>query len=214
MDQDSNKDQTQTQSSPSKAGTIPSGVGVMPSSDTGATPTTPPMTTSDSPSTNEQPSASGGLSMGFSMNPPATPPTTPTLDSSQSPLQIDNQTPNLGSTIPPTSATPPPTDPGYTQTKSHRMMYIFIFLSIVIVVSLIVLFFYRQYMNITGQSEQTPTISPQVTTATSPTAPPTLTPVNEEEGELQQIKIEEIDNELKDIETDVNQLNASPTTTQ
>ena len=94
------------------------------------------------------------------------------------------------------------------------MMYIFIFLSIIIVVSLIVLFFYRQYMNITGQSEETPTISPQITRVTSPTAIPTLTPVNQEEADLQKISIEDIDKELQDIETDVNQLNASPTTVQ
>ena len=67
-------------------------------------------------------------------------------------------------------------------------------------------------MNFTGQSEETPTISPQITKVISPTAIPTLTPVNEEEADLQKINIEEIDKELQDIETDVNQLNASPTT--
>ena len=184
----------------------------MPSSDTTATPTTP-ATTPESSTINQQPASGGGsLSMGFSMNPPTsmqepaspsttTPPSTSTMDVSQSDPSIPTES-------------PPPSDPGYTQTKSHRMMYIFIFLSIVIVVSLIVLFFYRQYMNITGQSEETPTISPQITRVTSPTAIPTLTPVNQEEADLQKISIEDIDKELQDIETDVNQLNASPTTVQ
>ena len=220
MDQDSKKNQTQTPAS--STGPIPSGVGVMPSSDTTATPTTP-ATTPESSTINQQPTSEGGsLSMGFSMNPPTsmqepasssttTPPSTSTMDPSQSPLQIDNQESPKSDPLIPTES-PPPTDPGYTQTKSHRMMYIFIFLSIIIVVSLIVLFFYRQYMNFTGQSEETPTISPQITKVISPTAIPTLTPVNEEEADLQKINIEEIDKELQDIETDVNQLNASPTT--
>lgn len=207
MDQDSSKNKTQSPASPT--GPIPSGVSVIPPSDTVAAPTTPPTTTETS-TTNEQPASGGGLSMGFSMNPPTTP---PTMESPQSPLQIDTQEPPKLDPLTP-SATPPPTDPGYTQTKSHRMTYIFIFLAIIIVVSLIVLFFYRQYMNITGQGEVTPTVSPQITKVTSPTAIPTVTPVNAEEADLQKINIENIDKELQDIETDVNQLNASPTTIQ
>lgn len=206
MDQDSNKNKTQSPAS--TTGPIPSGVGVIPPTDT-----TPPMTppgTIDASTSSQQSASEGGLSMGFSMNPPAT---TPSMEIPQSSLQTDTQEPPKSDSLAPES-TPPPTDPGYTQTKSHRMTYIFIFLSIIIVVSLIVLFFYRQYMNITGQSEETPTISPQITRATSPTATPTVTPVNEEEADLQKINIEDIDKELKDIETDVNQLNASPSATQ
>ena len=205
MDQDSSKNKTQSPAS--TTGPIPSGVGVIPPTDTASTPTTPP-TTIDTSTSPQQPASGGGLSMGFSMNPPAT---APTMESSQSPLQIDTQEPPKSDPLTPT-ATPPPIDPGYTQTKSHRMTYIFIFLAIIIVVSLIVLFFYRQYMNITGQGEVTPTVFPQITKVTSPTATPTVTPVNAEEADLQKINIENIDKELQDIETDVNQLNASPTT--
>ena len=172
------------------------------------------------PASGDQTSA-GGLSMGFSMNPPATP-SQPTMPNSTTPEQTTSEPSILSQAglqndsqqIPPQDTSMAPMDPGYTQTKSHRMTYIFIFLAILIVISLVVLFFYRQYMNITGQNEVAPTTSPQVTKSTSPSVAPTLTPVNEEEADLQQINIEDIDNELKDIETDVNQLNASPTVAQ
>jgi len=207
MDQDSSKNQTQ--SSTSTTGPIPSGVSVTLPEEKTVPPMTPPaMTETTTPTTEQQPAqASGGLSMGFSMNPPAggeQPAVQATPSSSAPSMDI----PQSG--IPPVT-TPPPVDPGYTQTKSHRMTYIFIFLAIVIVVSLIVLFFYRQYMNITGQNEPTPSISPQITKVTSPTATPTVTPVNAEEADLQKINIEDIDQDLKDIQTDVNQLNTSPT---
>ncbi len=112
---------------------------------------------------------------------------------------------DVGATPPP-SVPPTPADPGYAQTKSHSMMFVVIGIIVLVVVSLAVLFFYRQFTNMTG-SEATMSPSPQA--AVSPTKPPispTVTPANAEEKELQQIDIGEVDTEFKNIEKDITDL--------
>jgi len=98
----------------------------------------------------------------------------------------------------PTSETPVASDE-YTETKSNKLIYIFVFVLVVILLSLVGLFFYKQYLNTTGSSN-TPTAQPTIV------ASPSVLPSTEEETELNQIEIPDLDQELQDVEEDIEQL--------
>lgn len=87
---------------------------------------------------------------------------------------------------------------GYAETKSNKLLYIFVFVLVVVLLSLVGLFFYKQYMNTTTQVE--PVIKEPVE------ASPTSAPAIEEESELNQIEVPDIDQELSDIQKDIEQL--------
>lgn len=121
-------------------------------------------------------------------------PTTPT-DMSQTPPPVTPPQ-NPGS----------PQDPGYAQTKSHNMMFIIVGIVVLVIISLAVLFFFRQFTSMTDQGADT-TPSPQaMTSPTNPPVSPTVTPANAEEEELQQIDLGEIEEELSNIEKDITEL--------
>ncbi|PIZ62866.1 hypothetical protein COY16_03325 [Candidatus Roizmanbacteria bacterium CG_4_10_14_0_2_um_filter_39_13] len=97
------------------------------------------------------------------------------------------------------STTPSGDDFGYTETKSNKLLYIFVFVLVVVLLSLVGLFFYKQFTSTTaGQPVQE--VAPTV--AESPAAEP----ATEEEAELDQIEIPDLDQELQDINTDIEQL--------
>jgi uncharacterized protein HemX len=130
------------------------------------------------------------------------------MNSSAGSSDPSTQTAEAAMTPPPNDPTPPAADsgnPGYTQTKSHNMLYIVVALVVIVGISLIVLFFYQQYRSLSTQETQTPT---PVVAQTSPTPKlsPTVTPVNTEESEVQAVVIEDIDKDLSDIEKDMTQL--------
>lgn len=95
-------------------------------------------------------------------------------------------------------------DVGYTETKSNKMIYILVFVLMVILFSLVGLFFYKQLTSSNSATQISPTPAMQVTPTDAVT--PTVTPVNDEEAELQQIEIPDIDRDLQEIETDLEQL--------
>jgi|GEM_PF-6323925 len=90
-------------------------------------------------------------------------------------------------------------DFGYTETKSNKLLYIFVFVLVVVLLSLVGLFFYKQFISTTAEQpiqEVAPTVA----------VSPVVTPANEEEAELDQIEIPDIDKELQDIQQDIKQL--------
>ncbi len=94
-------------------------------------------------------------------------------------------------------------DVGYTETKSSKLVYILVGLLLVILLSLVGLFFYKQMAAAPAETQITPSpvqVSPTVEVS------PTVTPVNEEEADLQQIEIPDIDQDLQQIESDLDQL--------
>jgi len=101
--------------------------------------------------------------------------------------------------------TPQPVAPdmGYTETKSSKLVYILVAVLLVILLSLVGLFFYKQMMTVPSETQLSPTPA-QV----SPTevVSPTVTPANEEEADLQQIDIPDVDQDLQQIESDLNKL--------
>src|SRR3989339_1269446 len=115
-------------------------------------------------------------------------------------------TPAIPVGTPPVDTSGPSTSPanaardsvGYTETKSNKLLYIFVFVLVVVLLSLVGLFFYKQYLNTTtNQNSQ----SSEPTVAVSPT----VAPATEEESELNQIEIPDIDQELSDINKDIEQ---------
>lgn len=135
-----------------------------------------------------------------------------TAGSSVTPPTTIDSTSEAHAGITPPPATPPMstaesnvTDPGYAKTKSNHMVLITVILVIVAFASVLVLFFYRQYSNLVNPSSSiSPT--PVAKAVISPTSTPSPTPANEEEKELQSLKIDEIDTELQNIEKDLTQL--------
>ncbi|QQS43297.1 hypothetical protein IPM65_03990 [Candidatus Roizmanbacteria bacterium] len=106
-----------------------------------------------------------------------------------------------------TSAEPVPQpvypDVGYTETKSSKLVYILVGLLLLILLSLVGLFFYKQMAAAPAETQISPSpvqVSPTVEVS------PTVTPVNEEEADLQQIEIPDIDQDLQQIESDLDQL--------
>lgn len=95
-------------------------------------------------------------------------------------------------------------DMGYTKTSSNKMLYVLVAVLALILVSLVGLFFYKQYTNTTSKAVVTPTPAPKETTVEKPS--PTVTPVNDEEAELQDIVIEDIDADVSSIEADLKEL--------
>lgn len=94
-------------------------------------------------------------------------------------------------------------DVGYTETKSSKLVYILVGILLVILLSLVGLFFYKQMTATPAESQLSPT--PAQVSPTSVVSP-TVTPVNDEEAELQQIDIPDIDEDLQQIESDLNKL--------
>lgn len=89
---------------------------------------------------------------------------------------------------------------GYTETKSNKLLYIFIFVLVVVLLSLVGLFFYKQF---------TSTTSDKTSQGVSPTvavSPVVTEPVTEEDAELDQIEIPDLDQEMQDINEDIEQL--------
>lgn len=97
----------------------------------------------------------------------------------------------------------PPTSVGYTETESSKLIYILVGVLVVILLSLVGLFFYKQTTSIPStQPTPTPGLDVEETAVTSPK----VAPAAGDEAELQQIEIPDIDDELKEIENDLNQL--------
>ena len=94
-------------------------------------------------------------------------------------------------------------DVGYTETKSSKLVYILVGLLLVILLSLVGLFFYKQMTSAPAETQISP--SP-VQTSPTVAVSPTVTPANEEEADLQQIDIPDVDQDLQQIESDLNQL--------
>lgn len=94
-------------------------------------------------------------------------------------------------------------DMGYTETKSSKLVYILVGLLLVILLSLVGLFFYKQMTTVPSDAQLSP--SPAQVSPTSAISP-TVTPANDEEAELQQIDIPDIDEDLQQIDRDLEQL--------
>ncbi len=92
---------------------------------------------------------------------------------------------------------------GYTETKSNKLVYILVGILLVILLSLVGLFFYKQMSAAPAETQISP--SP-VQVSPTDIVSPTATPANEEEAALQQIDIPDIDQDLQQIESDVDQL--------
>lgn len=107
------------------------------------------------------------------------------------PLDINN--PEMVDTI----------DMGYTKTSSNKMLYLLIVVLTLILLSLVGLFFYRQYLNTTAEPAVTPT--PEVTEKEENPSP-TPSPVNDEDEELQSIEIEAIDSDITNLESELKEL--------
>lgn len=97
---------------------------------------------------------------------------------------------------------PVPQEVGYTETKSNKLMTLLIVLLVGILMTLVGLFFYKQYMNtVASQSSVTPTPAVEV-----PEESPTPAPASEEEAELMNIDIPDLDEEMADIDTALEKL--------
>ena len=108
--------------------------------------------------------------------------------------------------VPPTQDANAPQDPGFAQTKSHNMMFILIGIVILVLVSLVVLFFYRQFTTLTDPSAKVTPVPQVAVPPTTVPVSPTVTPANAEEKELQSIDLGEVDTELTNIEKDLTDL--------
>jgi len=98
------------------------------------------------------------------------------------------------------STTPSGDDSGYTETKSNKLLYIFVFVLVVVFLSLVGLFFYKQFTSTTSDKaiqDVAPTVA---------VSPVISEPVTEEDAELDQIEIPNLDQELQDINADMEQL--------
>ena len=94
-------------------------------------------------------------------------------------------------------------DMGYTKTSSNKMLYVLVGVLALILISLVALFFYRQYTNTPEKVEVTPTPTAEVTVE-KPS--PSVTPTNDEDAQLQNIIIEDIDADVTSIEADLKEL--------
>jgi hypothetical protein len=134
-------------------------------------------------------------------------PDVPAADLPQSPVTPPEQpiTPAVPeSVLPPedaSAAIPAPADVGYTETESNKLVYVFIGVLVVILLSLVGLFFYKQY---TGNPSASVTPTPVLDKAVEESS--TVTPVNAEESDAQGIDIPDVDEELKEIDTDLKAL--------
>ena len=104
------------------------------------------------------------------------------------PDQTDASTPSSGDNY------------GYTETKSNKLLHIFIFVLVVVLLSLVGLFFYKQFTSTTSDKAS------QVVAPTVAVSPVVTEPVTEEDAELDQIEIPNLDQELQDINADMEQL--------
>jgi len=133
---------------------------------------------------------------------PAVEPMTPTapttsMEASQSPTPTSPMP--VGSPDKNTSDNSP--DPGYTETKSNKLLYVLVFILVVILISLAGLFLYKQFLTNTTETAQP-------VAETTPAENPTITPgsANDEEAAVKGLEVPDIDKELQDINLDVNQL--------
>lgn len=95
------------------------------------------------------------------------------------------------------------TEVGYTETESSKLIYILVGVLAIILLSLVGLFFYKQTTSIPSIQ---PTPTPGLGVEETAEANPTDAPAAGDEAELQQIQIPDIDEELKEIENEINQL--------
>lgn len=130
---------------------------------------------------------------------PAAPAETPVT----SPEQETSPEPAAAPDMSAEPAPQPMPDVGYTETKSSKLVYILVGLLLVILLSLVGLFFYKQMAGTSAETLVSPT---PVQVSPTDVISPTVTPVNEEEAALQQIDIPDIDQDLQQIESDVDQL--------
>ncbi|MDA1316848.1 MAG: hypothetical protein O3B87_02370 [bacterium] len=91
-------------------------------------------------------------------------------------------------------------DMGYTKTSSNKMLYVLVGVLALVLMSLVGLFFFRQMSKTPEKAVITPTPVAEVTVE-KPS--PSVSPVNDEDAELADIVIEDIDADLKVIETDL-----------
>lgn len=149
---------------------------------------TPPITSPDAPveptvEVPAKPEAIAAVVQEIPEAPPVTPPTPETPSGEVAP--------DAGSSV--------GDDFGYTETKSNKLLYIFVFVLVVVLLSLVGLFFYKQYTNTTSP-QQAEEVQPSLAVS------PTTEPKSEEAVELDQIEIPDLDTELQDIEKDIEQL--------
>lgn len=88
---------------------------------------------------------------------------------------------------------------GYTETKSNKFLHIFIFVLVVVLLSLVGLFFYKQFTSTTSDKTNQG-VAPTVAVS------PVVEPTTEEDAELDQIEIPDLDQEMQDINEDIEQL--------
>ena len=115
--------------------------------------------------------------------------------------QVENVAPDLSQPTDPTIIDT--VDMGYTKTSSNKMLYVLVGVLALILISLVALFFYRQYTNTPEIGEVTPTPTAEVTVE-KPS--PSVTPTNDEDAQLQNIIIEDIDADVASIEADMEEL--------
>ena len=115
--------------------------------------------------------------------------------------QVENVAPDLSQPTDPTIIDT--VDMGYTKTSSNKMLYVLVGVLALILISLVALFFYRQYTNTPEKVEVTPTPTAEVTVE-KPS--PSVTPTNDEDAQLQNIIIEDIDADVTSIEADLKEL--------
>ncbi len=89
---------------------------------------------------------------------------------------------------------------GYTETKSNKLLYIFIFVLVVVLLSLVGLFFYKQFTSTTSDKAS------KIVAPTVAVSPVVTEPATEEDAELDQIEIPDLDQEMQDINADTEQL--------
>jgi|GEM_PF-2376312 len=94
-------------------------------------------------------------------------------------------------------------DPGFIETESNKLVYVLVAVLVIILLSLVGLFFYKQYM---ATTEPAVTPTPAMEKSVAPAESATVTPANAEEADLQEIVVPDIDEEMKAIDTDLNQL--------
>lgn len=133
----------------------------------------------------------------FSSPTPQTPPSIPNIQSAEPSMNPEPIDVNV--------ASQPPMEPEH---KSNKLLFAIIIVLVVILVTLAGIFIYKQYFSSNLVETGIPLNVNQNTNEPTPTLSisPTVTPVNEEEGDLQKIQITPAEGDLKSIEQDINQL--------
>lgn len=139
-------------------------------------------------------------------NPIGTPPAQPVVVPPAEP-QTPSVAPETGGMATPGVGLPPqshddipvPQEVGYTESKSNKLMIVFTVVMVLILFSLVGLFFYRQFTSLTpSKTSVTPTKVPVEVTNTP-------VPV-QDDTDLDAVEIPNIDTELKEIDADLKEL--------